>query len=166
MFDSNVTHSMSILSRTHSHKQSRCCVHTHTHTRKLKCMHSGFSHFSSSLWFQKAAGLELAHLNALFALQNDSHAHKAHFSFPLMCLIDYRGHRLVACSVLPIDEDTIVYGSNDQGYSGNATLCVVCTVAMAMWLLLQSLWRVLMKTQLCMSNYEHKIEPPLKGVDV
>jgi len=31
--------------------------------------------------------------------------------FPLMCLVDYRGFRLIAMSILPIDETTIQYGS-------------------------------------------------------
>jgi hypothetical protein len=31
--------------------------------------------------------------------------------FPLMCLITWRGYRLVAVSVLPIDKETLVYGS-------------------------------------------------------
>lgn len=33
-------------------------------------------------------------------------------SVPLMCLVDYKGFRLVAMSVLPIGKDTIVYGSD------------------------------------------------------
>eukprot|EP01090_Pellita_catalonica_P018797 TRINITY_DN6182_c0_g1_i1.p1 TRINITY_DN6182_c0_g1~~TRINITY_DN6182_c0_g1_i1.p1 ORF type:complete len:798 (+),score=103.87 TRINITY_DN6182_c0_g1_i1:52-2394(+) len=36
-------------------------------------------------------------------------------SFPLLALIDYRGFRLVATSVLPISKKTIVYGSCDGG---------------------------------------------------
>lgn len=35
--------------------------------------------------------------------------------FPLMALVDYRGFRLIAVSVLPISKQTIVYGSNDAG---------------------------------------------------
>jgi tetratricopeptide (TPR) repeat protein len=34
---------------------------------------------------------------------------------PLMALIDYRGYRLVACSLLPIGADTLRYGSDDGG---------------------------------------------------
>ena len=34
---------------------------------------------------------------------------------PLMALIDYRGYRLVAQSILPISRSTIIYGSNDGG---------------------------------------------------
>lgn len=36
-------------------------------------------------------------------------------SFPLMALIDYCGYRLIAVSTLPINKDTIVYGSADAG---------------------------------------------------
>ncbi len=35
--------------------------------------------------------------------------------FPLMALVDYRGFRLIALSVLPISKQTIIYGSNDAG---------------------------------------------------
>lgn len=35
--------------------------------------------------------------------------------FPLMALIRYRGHAVLAQSVLPINAKTIVYGSADQG---------------------------------------------------
>lgn len=34
---------------------------------------------------------------------------------PLVCLLDYRGFRLVAMSLLPIGRDTLVYGSDDAG---------------------------------------------------
>ena len=36
---------------------------------------------------------------------------------PLMALIDYRGFRIIAVSILPIDCDTLVYGSADAGKS-------------------------------------------------
>eukprot|EP01133_Synstelium_polycarpum_P015910 gene15910-18908_t len=36
-------------------------------------------------------------------------------SLPLMALVDYRGFRVIAMSILPVDKDTIVYGSNDYG---------------------------------------------------
>jgi hypothetical protein len=35
--------------------------------------------------------------------------------FPLVCLVDYMGFRLVAMSLLPIDRSTLVYGSSDAG---------------------------------------------------
>lgn len=34
---------------------------------------------------------------------------------PLMCLVDYRGYRIVAISMLPIDSNTLVYGSDSGG---------------------------------------------------
>ena len=30
---------------------------------------------------------------------------------PLSCIIDFKGHRLLAMSIVPIDKDSIVYGS-------------------------------------------------------
>jgi hypothetical protein len=33
----------------------------------------------------------------------------------LMCLVDFRGHRLTAQSLLPISGDSLVYGSCDAG---------------------------------------------------
>ncbi|KAF2070452.1 hypothetical protein CYY_008232 [Polysphondylium violaceum] len=36
-------------------------------------------------------------------------------NYPLMALIDYKGFRLIALSVLPISSDTIKYGSSDSG---------------------------------------------------
>ena len=38
-----------------------------------------------------------------------------HICVPLVALIDYRGFRLVAESLLPIKSSTIVYGSSDGG---------------------------------------------------
>eukprot|EP01129_Flabellula_baltica_P012033 TRINITY_DN5373_c0_g1_i1.p1 TRINITY_DN5373_c0_g1~~TRINITY_DN5373_c0_g1_i1.p1 ORF type:complete len:726 (-),score=148.54 TRINITY_DN5373_c0_g1_i1:468-2645(-) len=37
--------------------------------------------------------------------------------FPLMAVIDYKGFRMVAMSILPIDQTTIKYGSSDAGRS-------------------------------------------------
>jgi hypothetical protein len=36
-------------------------------------------------------------------------------SVPLMALIDYRGFRLVAMSILPVNAMSLVYGSQDAG---------------------------------------------------
>ena len=36
---------------------------------------------------------------------------------PLMALIDYRGYRLIAESILPVTDETIQYGSNNGGYT-------------------------------------------------
>ena len=34
---------------------------------------------------------------------------------PIMALIDYRGYRLIAESILPIKDKTLLYGSKDKG---------------------------------------------------
>lgn len=34
---------------------------------------------------------------------------------PLMCIVDYRGFRLIAVSLLPISEDTLLYGTCNGG---------------------------------------------------
>lgn len=36
---------------------------------------------------------------------------------PLIALIDYLGYRLIAFSLLPINQDTLVYGSDDSGHN-------------------------------------------------
>lgn len=57
----------------------------------------------------KAAGLELQGLG-LIATSQMTQLH-----VPLMALIDYKGFRLIATSLLPIGPDTLKYGSNDAG---------------------------------------------------
>ena len=37
------------------------------------------------------------------------------FAVPFMCLIDFKGFRLIASSKLPINNSTLVYGSADGG---------------------------------------------------
>lgn len=37
--------------------------------------------------------------------------------FPLVCLLEYRGFRVIANSVLPIKDTTLKYGSKDAGKS-------------------------------------------------
>ena len=59
----------------------------------------------------KIAGLELKGLKCYFSTRTPN------LSFPLMALIDYKGYRLVAMSVLPIDKETLKYGSADAGRS-------------------------------------------------
>jgi tetratricopeptide (TPR) repeat protein len=59
----------------------------------------------------KIAGLELKGLKCYFSTRTPN------LSFPLMALIDYKGYRLVAMSVLPIDKATLKYGSADAGRS-------------------------------------------------
>ena len=56
----------------------------------------------------KAAGHEM---NGLISYYN--HLHGTELKIPLMALIDYRGYRLTAISLLPIAKETIVYGSHD-----------------------------------------------------
>ena len=36
---------------------------------------------------------------------------------PLMCLVDYRGYRLIALSLLPLDKDSLILGSSNAGSS-------------------------------------------------
>jgi hypothetical protein len=36
-------------------------------------------------------------------------------NLPLMAIIDYRGFRLTCLSVLPINDETLIYGSKDGG---------------------------------------------------
>lgn len=42
-------------------------------------------------------------------------------NFPLMSVIDYRGYRVVAMSLLPISKETIIYGSSDAGKTVHAS---------------------------------------------
>lgn len=60
----------------------------------------------------KAAGSELRHIVALSNAVGDTD-----LRVPLMALIDYRGFRLVASSLLPISSHTIVYGSDNAGFN-------------------------------------------------
>lgn len=60
----------------------------------------------------KAAGSELRHIVALSNAVGDTD-----LRVPLMALIDYRGFRLVASSLLPIASHTIVYGSDNAGFN-------------------------------------------------
>ncbi|EGG13871.1 hypothetical protein DFA_11632 [Cavenderia fasciculata] len=58
---------------------------------------------------QKSASLEIKGIN--FLMENASEL----LRFPLMAIIDYRGYRLLAIARLPINKNTIVYGSHDGG---------------------------------------------------
>lgn len=53
----------------------------------------------------KAAAHELKGLQHFYSIQA---AYKLHI--PLMAFLDYRGFRLIAVSLLPIDDTTLVYG--------------------------------------------------------
>jgi hypothetical protein len=41
----------------------------------------------------------------------------ADINFPLMALVDYRGFRLVAMCLLPVNKSTLIYGTCDGGFS-------------------------------------------------
>lgn len=69
--------------------------------------------FDSENSANKVAGHELKSLNQLFGLCLIPEFQDLHF--PMMILIDYRGFRLSAMSILPINEYTIIYGSSDAG---------------------------------------------------
>lgn len=67
----------------------------------------------------KIAGHELRGLLSYF----NSGVEDLHM--PLMCLIDSQGYRLTAMTLLPINSNTIRYGSADAGitmYSSNSKL--------------------------------------------
>jgi len=57
----------------------------------------------------KAGGLELQGLMCWQSTMPEG------LRFPMMCLIDYKGFRLIASAVLPIGRDTLRYGSADGG---------------------------------------------------
>jgi hypothetical protein len=68
---------------------------------------SGF--FSSHQAAAKVAGNELHGLISYFGTDVEG------LSFPLMCLLDFKGYRLVCSSLLPIAKDTLVYGTSNAG---------------------------------------------------
>lgn len=73
--------------------------------------------FGSSDWAAaKIGGHELKGLTNYWNCNLD-------ISLPLMALVDYRGFRIIAMSILPITEDTLVSGSCDAG----ATVHASCT---------------------------------------
>jgi hypothetical protein len=57
----------------------------------------------------KAASHDLKSATSLLAVR------PPHLCLPLMVLVDYRGYRLSATSLLPLNDMTLVYGSNDGG---------------------------------------------------
>lgn len=75
----------------------------------FKFAHDSHAIFGSDEPPMKIAGLELKHLINLYDLN-------PRVSLPLICLIDYRGFRLIATSQLPIDpSESLVMGSSDAG---------------------------------------------------
>eukprot|EP01127_Copromyxa_protea_P011133 TRINITY_DN2779_c1_g2_i1.p1 TRINITY_DN2779_c1_g2~~TRINITY_DN2779_c1_g2_i1.p1 ORF type:complete len:1346 (-),score=201.42 TRINITY_DN2779_c1_g2_i1:119-3904(-) len=63
----------------------------------------------------KVAGNELRGLMGFF------NCHINQLNLPLLALVDYRGFRLIAMSILPVGKDTIIYGSCDAGRNIHAT---------------------------------------------
>lgn len=80
--------------------------------------------FASDESAAKVAAHELKGISALFScilelgIQN--------LCLPIVCLVDYRGFRIVAISVLPISGSTIQYGSNNYGKNINKTNSQLC----------------------------------------
>jgi Clustered mitochondria len=112
-----------------------CASNTHTHTHSLSLELSRFAslfpiggdkYIVNSILFKfavdsnslfndndyaaaKVGGHELKGLLTYFSLGlTDVHV-------PLMALVDYRGFRLIAMAVLPLQGNTLIYGSNDAG---------------------------------------------------
>eukprot|EP01130_Rhizamoeba_saxonica_P013730 TRINITY_DN5898_c0_g1_i1.p1 TRINITY_DN5898_c0_g1~~TRINITY_DN5898_c0_g1_i1.p1 ORF type:complete len:1374 (+),score=236.36 TRINITY_DN5898_c0_g1_i1:307-4428(+) len=80
--------------------------------RMMSWMYGG--RFSSDESAMKAAKNELKGLIYYSSLRIP------HLHFPLMVLIDYKGYRVIAESVLPITKETIIYGSSDGGKTVHA----------------------------------------------
>lgn len=59
----------------------------------------------------KAASIEMRNMQTVLTHRNSN------LFVPLMCVIDYQGHRIIASSILPIDKNTLCYGSADGGYT-------------------------------------------------
>ena len=45
--------------------------------------------------------------------------------FPMIAIVDYLGHRLVATSLLPINSQTLIYGSSDGGRTVHNQSCIL-----------------------------------------
>ncbi|PRP89297.1 hypothetical protein PROFUN_02171 [Planoprotostelium fungivorum] len=74
------------------------------------------------IWMYGGAREEPDHVAAAKAAKNEmqgleamSNTYVSGLSFPMMTMIDYKGFRLLAMPVLPIDKTTLKYGSNDAG---------------------------------------------------
>lgn len=75
--------------------------------------------YTSDMYAMKSASHELKGLELFFEMASLSPALEK-IKVPLMTIIDYLGFRLIALSLLPINHETIVYGSNDSGIVVNA----------------------------------------------
>ena len=69
-----------------------------------------FKIYGGDKFARKACGLELASMSALTPA-----GLMLGLSFPLTCIIDYLGHRIIAQSILPINSSTLIYGSENRG---------------------------------------------------
>merc|ERR1719238_66040 len=58
----------------------------------------------------KIAGHEIKALNSVLRFIEKT---GSQLCFPLMTLVDYNGHRVLACSQLPIDKNTLLYGTSN-----------------------------------------------------
>ena len=105
----------------------RRCIHacslflSHSFTHLLS--HSLFrslSRFLSLPLSFKVAGHEIRGLNAYLSCGLRG------LCFPLMVSVDFLGYRVLAMSVLPIDQTTIRYGSADGGKVVCVCVCCVC----------------------------------------
>ncbi|PRP83038.1 hypothetical protein PROFUN_09893 [Planoprotostelium fungivorum] len=77
------------------------------------------------LWMY--GGESADHRAAAKAAKNEMKGLEAHsccyvegLSYPMMTLVDYLGFRVIAMAILPIDQDTLVYGSGDAGMTVRA----------------------------------------------
>eukprot|EP01132_Coremiostelium_polycephalum_P005399 gene5399-6734_t len=65
----------------------------------------------TSYYSNKSAGHELKSINALVSCGVPN------LHFPLMCLLNFRGFRLIVISELPIASNTLVFGSSNAGHT-------------------------------------------------
>lgn len=64
----------------------------------------------------KSAGAELRAINSVLRKYEQNMCRvEDRIRTPLFCLVDYRGYRILASSVLPISHSTLVYGSDNAG---------------------------------------------------
>ncbi|KAL6058241.1 Histidine kinase A [Balamuthia mandrillaris] len=75
------------------------------------------NHYPNDAAAMKAAGHEL---RSLARIVDSGNTVKEGVCVPLMTLIDYRGYRLAAMSVVPVSHETICYGSADGGVTVHA----------------------------------------------
>ena len=71
------------------------------------------SSFSILFFFDNSFFLVSGH--ELKGLMAYSSLHLKEINIPLMTLVDYRGFRLVAICILPVNQKTLIYGTNNAG---------------------------------------------------